>query len=396
MATSNNSKNKKVKAMLGAHAASFAMKQINPDVVAMYPITPQTPIIEKFSEYVANGEVDSELIRVESEHSAMSACVGASAAGGRVMTATAANGLALMTEIVYIAASTRLPIVMNIADRALSAPINIHCDHSDAMLERDSGWMMLWSENAQEVYENNLFGLKWAETVRLPVMIMQDGFITSHALEEVKVLDDKSVKKWIGEYKPEHPLLDVDHPVTYGPLDLFDYYFEHKYQQHLAMEEALKLFPKLAKEFEKETGYKMFAVERYKMDDAETAILAMNSSAGTVKYVVDMLRERGLKVGAIKLRLFRPFPVDEIVKAVGNVKALAVLDRALTFGYTGPLYTEVKAALYGKKNIMTTNFVYGLGGRDFTPEMVVEIFDYLNTALDKGKIDELNFIGVRR
>lgn len=396
--SSNNSMRHKytLKAMLGAHAAAYAMKQINPEVVAMYPITPQTPIIEKFSEYVADGVVDSELIRVESEHSAMSACVGAAAAGGRVMTATAANGLALMTEIVYIAASSRLPIVMNIADRALSGPINIHCDHSDVMLERDSGWIMLFSENAQEVYENNLFALKLAEQVKLPAMIMEDGFITSHALEEVNVINDSAVKKWIGEYKPEYPLLNTEKPVTYGPLDLFDYYFEHKYQQHLAMEEALKIFPKLAKEFKRETGYDISEIESYKMNDAELAILSMNSSAGTVKSVVDDLRSKGLKVGALKLRLFRPFPRDKLVKAIRNIRALAVLDRSLSFGSRGPLYLEVKESLYGKKNILLTNFIYGLGGRDFTPEMVYEIFEYLNDAVDKKSIDDMNFIGVRK
>ncbi len=385
------------KALLGAHAAAFAMKQINPDVVAAYPITPQTPIMERFAKYVADGEVDTEMILVESEHSAMSACVGASAAGARVMTATASNGLALMTEIVYIAASMRLPIVMNIANRALSGNINIHCDHSDMYLVRDSGWIQMFSENAQEVYENNLFAIRLAETYDVPVMIGQDGFVTSHALEEVEVLDDETVRQWIGERKPKHPLLDVNNPVTYGALDLFDYYFEHKVQQIQVMEQIKKDFNKLAKEFSELSGYGMYAIENYKMEDADFGIVAINSTAGIVKYVVDLLREKGIKAGAMKIRLFRPFPSKDLINILkhSNAKALAVLDRGVSFGSYGPLYLEIKNALYGKVDIKMLNYIYGLGGRDVTTDQIIKVVNDLQELLKGKELPEFNILGAR-
>ncbi|MEM4396333.1 MAG: pyruvate ferredoxin oxidoreductase [Candidatus Woesearchaeota archaeon] len=379
--------------LLGAHAAAYAMKQINPDVVAAYPITPQTPIMERFSEYVADGLVNTEMILVESEHSAMSACVGASAAGARVMTATSSVGLALMTEIVFIASSMRLPIVMNVVNRALSGNINIHGDHSDSMLVRDSGWVQLYSENAQEVYENNIFAIKFAEKYKVPVMVMQDGFITSHALENVFVLKDEDVKSLIGENKRENTLLNSN--LTIGPLDLFDYYFEHKYQQIELFETIRKEFNKEAEQFSKETGYGMYSIENYMVNDAEFVLMCMNSTAGIVKEVVDELREQGYKVGCLKFRLFRPFPTEDLRNIIkfSNVKMIGVLDRAISVGSSGPLNLEVKNALFGYFDGKIYNFIYGLGGRDVTKDQIKNAFMML---IETKGLEELNFLGLRK
>ena len=386
--------------LTGDQAVAYAMKQIEPDVVAAYPITPQTAIVMSFANYVANDQVQTEVIHVESEHSAMSACVGAAAAGARTMTATSANGLALMWEIVYIAASTRLPIVMPVVNRALSGPINIHCDHSDTMGARDSGWIQIYCENAQEVYENTILAVRIAEhkKILLPVMVCQDGFITSHGVEGVEILDDKKVKDFIGEYKIENTLLDVNNPVTYGPLDLQDYYFEHKRQQSEAMKAALTVIPEVSKEFEKTFGTKYDFIETYKLDDAEIAIVAMSSTAGTVKFVVDELRQKGIKAGLLRPRIFRPFPKEKIVNALKKTKAVAVLDRSESFSAEGgPLYTEIKAALYdsgGKLNI--TNYIYGLGGRDIFPENINKVYVDLQDIVKKNKVaTPLNYLGSR-
>ncbi|MDP2921863.1 MAG: pyruvate ferredoxin oxidoreductase [Candidatus Omnitrophota bacterium] len=386
--------------LTGDQAVATAMKQIDPDVVAAYPITPQTEIVMYFSNYVANGQVSTELIPVESEHSAMSACVGASAAGARTMTATSANGLALMWEIVYIAASLRLPIIMPVVNRALSGPINIHCDHSDTMGARDSGWIQIYCESGQEAYENTILAVRIAEhkDILLPVMICQDGFITSHAVEGVQLLEDKKVKEFVGEYKPDHPLLDVDNPVTYGPLDLQDYYFEHKRQQSEAMKGALKIMPDLFKEFEKAFGAKYDFIDTYKLEDAEIAVVALSSTAGTARSVVDGLRAGGVKAGLLRPRVFRPFPKEKIIGALKNVKALAVLDRAESFSAEGgPLYTEIKAALYdsGIKPLVA-NYIYGLGGRDIFPDDIKKVYSDLGAALKNKKVSNpINYLGSR-
>lgn len=393
------SKAKKIP-LTGDQAVALAMKQIEPDVVAAYPITPQTEIVMNFSNYVANGQVQTEMIPVESEHSAMSACVGAAAAGARTMTATSANGLALMWEIVYIAASTRLPIVMPVVNRALSGPINIHCDHSDTMGCRDSGWIQIYCENAQEVYENTILAVRIAEhkDILLPVMVCQDGFITSHGVEGVEVLDEQKVKAFIGEYKIDHSLLDIDNPVTYGPLDLQDYYFEHKRQQGEAMKNALKAIPEVLSEFEKTFGTRYDFIETYKLDDAEIAIVAMSSTAGTVKFVVDELRQKGIKAGLLRPRIFRPFPKEKIAAALKDVKAVAVLDRSESFSAEGgPLYTDIKAGLYdsGIKPLVT-NYIYGLGGRDIFPADINKVYSDLQDAAKTGKVKmPLNYLGSR-
>jgi len=391
---------KKLIPLTGDQAAAHAMRQIDPDVVAAYPITPQTEIVMNFAQMAADGKVTTELIHVESEHSAMSACVGSAAAGARTMTATSANGLALMWEIVYIAASTRLPIVMPVVNRALSGPINIHCDHSDTMGARDSGWIQIYSENAQEVYENIIAAIRIGEhkNIRLPVMVCQDGFITSHAVEGIELFDDKKVKEYIGEYTIKHSLLDVDNPVTYGPLDLQDFYFEHKRQQSEAMTNAIKEIPGILDEFNKTFGRDHKILEKYCLDDAEIAIVVLSSTAGTAKAVVDELRNEGIKAGLLRPIFFRPFPKDLMIEALKNVKVVGVMDRAESFSTLGgPLFNEIRSALYDEKvRPLLTNYIFGLGGRDIFPEEIKNIFLKLNDIKKKDKIDTLiDYIGVR-
>lgn len=390
----------KKKALIGDHAAAEAMRQINPDVVAAYPITPQTETVMKFSTFVADGVVDTELVPVESEHSAMSACVGASASGARAMTATSANGLALMWEIVYIAASTRLPIVMPVINRALSAPINIHCDHSDTMGTRDSGWIQIYCETGQEAYDNIICAVRIAENkkVLLPVMVMQDGFITSHSLEGIDVIDDAKVKEFIGTYEAEYPLLDVDNPVTYGPLDLFDYYFEHKRQQTEAVTHVPDAVDGVYKEFEKLTGRKYKRIEEYKTEGAEQVIVALSSTVGTAKDVVDTLRDKGMKVGIVFPRMIRPFPGDELAVILSKFKAVAILDRSETFSNQGgPLFAEIRAAMYDlPQKPLAVNYVYGLGGREINPDQITGVYSDLAEITKTGKISQkVNYLGVR-
>jgi len=386
--------------LTGDQAAAEAMRQIEPDVVAAYPITPQTEIVMTFAEFAANGKVKTEMIQVESEHSAMSACIGSAASGARTMTATSANGLALMWEVCYIAASTRLPIVMPVVNRALSAPINIHCDHSDTMGARDSGWIQIYCENSQEVYEKIIAAVKIGEhkDIRLPVMVCQDGFITSHAIEGVEIFEDKKVKDYVGEYKIEHSLLDVENPVTYGPLDLQDFYFEHKRQEAEAMSNALKLIPVILDEFNKTFGRNHDLMEEYKLSDAEVAIVALSSTAGTAKDVVDGLRQEGIKTGLLRPVFFRPFPRERIVKALSNIKVVGILDRAESFSTMGgPLFNDIKSALYdSKERPLITNYIYGLGGRDIFPEDIKNIFKELVDINKTGKVKSLiNYVGVR-
>jgi len=390
------------RALEGAHASAQAMRQINPDVVAAYPITPQTAIVQTFSQFVANGEVDTEFIAVESEHAAMSACIGAATAGGRVMTATAANGLALMWEELYIAASLRLPIVMSVVNRALSAPLNIHCDHSDTMGARDAGWIHLFSETGQEAYDNTIQALRIAEHPDLltPVMVMQDGFITGHAVERVEVADDMSVKDFIGTYKPQHSVLDVDHPATFGAWDLYDYYFEHKRQQSDALSRAMKVIVDVGEEFGKKFGRHYGIFDAYEMDDAEVAIVVLSSTAGTARTVVRKLRQQGVKIGLLKLRVFRPFPAQELAAALKGLKAVAVLDRSIVFGAmdgAGPVFLETCAALYAAgATPKVVNYIYGLGGRDVLPDQIAKAASDLREIANTGKIRSLvSYLGLR-
>jgi len=394
----------KIIARTGDDAVAEAMRQIDPDVVAAYPITPQTEIVQFFSDFVSQGKVKTELITVESEHSAMSACVGASAAGGRVMTATSSQGLALMWEIVFIASSYRLPIVMPVVNRALSGPINIHCDHSDTMGARDSGWIQIFSENIQEAYDNTIMAVRIAEhkDVMLPVMVMQDGFIISHAMEAFELMDDEVVKRFVGDYKPEYSLLDPAHPISVGPLQLFDYYMEQKKQQNEVMKIVSGVVNDVSKDFEKISKRKYGLFEEYKMDDADLGIVAIGSTAGTVKHVIDILREKGMKVGLLKIRLFRPFPAVEIANCLSHLKAVAVLDRSDTFGGVGgPVFEEICASLFNyqfpeEHKIPVVNYIYGLGGRDINIDHITKVYDDLKEISETKKIKELiQYLGVR-
>ena len=399
----------KLMGLNGDEASAYATKQVNPDVVAAYPITPQTIIVERFSEYVADGLVDTEFVPVESEHSAMSCSVGASAAGARAFTATAANGLALMWEILYIASSLRLPIVMALANRALSGPINIHNDHSDGMGARDSGWIQIYCENAQEVYDASIEAWRIAEhmKIQLPVMVCLDGFTLSHTMENVMTLTDEVVKEFVGErpfLEVEGHLgkgelrLDPEMPLTMGPLDLQDFYFEHKIHQVEAMGDALEYIKDIDDEWSKVSGRKYDYVEPYLMDDAEVALIGMGSMMGTVRYVVDELRSEGVKAGMVKLRLFRPFPAEYIKKAVGNLPVLGVMEKCLSFGApASPLMEELMTAYYeDKEKPMMANFVVGLGGRDVSPDMIREAYDSLLKIKKTGKVEKfMSHIGVR-
>ncbi len=390
----------KIVATTGNSAIAYAMKQINPDVCAAYPITPSTQVMEEFSKYVADGVVNTNLVAVESEHSAMSACVGAAAAGGRVITATSANGMALMWEMLYIAAGMRLPITLALVNRALSAPINIHCDHSDSFGARDTGWIQLYSENAQEAYDNMIMAIRIGEhnDVRLPVMVCQDGFIISHSIERMEYLEDEQVQKFVGPFQPKYALLDYDNPVTLGSLDLQDYYIEHKREQHEAYKRALPVIDQVTKEFAALTGRSYGMFESYRLDDAEIAVVVVNSSAGTMKDIVDQYRSKGVKVGLLKPRVYRPFPMAHYAKALGHLKALTVLDRVDSFGApAGPLAMEVRSALYDlPKRPVTISKIYGLGGRDLEEQHCQYVLDELVQVAQTGKYANLcEYITVR-
>ena len=384
----------------GNEAAAIAMKQINPDVVAAFPITPSTEIPQYFSTFVSNGAVDTEFVAVESEHSAMSACIGAQAAGARAMTATSANGLSLMWEMIYIASSLRLPIVMSLVNRAVSGPLNIHNDHSDAMGVRDAGWIMLFSESNQEAYDNILMAHRIAEhkDVLLPLMVCQDGFITSHSIENIELVEDEKVKEFVGKYKPEHYLLNDKEPIAVGPLDLQAYLFEHKKQQAEAMKNAKKVIAEVAEDFEKMTGRKYEFFEKYKLDDAEMVIVCMNSTAGTAKYVADNLRNQGVKAGVLKVRMFRPFPAEEIAEALKDVKAVAVLDKSDSLNAAGgALFEDVVSGMFVNNiHVPTVNYIYGIGGRDTTSKEIESVYNDLAEIVKTGKVENpYRYLGVR-
>jgi pyruvate ferredoxin oxidoreductase alpha subunit len=387
-----------IMALDGAQAVAEAMRQINPDVVAAYPITPQTEIVQKFSQFVADGKVDTEFVPVESEHAAMSACVGAAAAGGRAMTATASAGMALMWEVLYVASGSRLPIVLNLVSRALSAPINIHCDHSDFYGARDAGWVQLFGEGAQEAYDNAIQSVRIAEALLLPVMHSQDGFIVSHGVERLDILPDDAVQSFIGTFMLPNALLKIDQPLTMGPLDLQDYYFEHKRQQAEAMSEAPDVICQVGREFGELTGRSYGMTESYKLDDAEIALVALGSTCGTARGVVDAWRKKGVKVGLLKYRTFRPFPAQQTVDALAGRTAIAVLDRALSFGAQGnPLFLEVCTALFqAGSQAKVIDYVYGLGGRDTTPDQIDQAVQGALDVAETGETGELvRYIGLR-
>ena len=372
-------------AVTGNEAVANAMRQVNPDVVAAYPITPQTEIVQIFAQFVADGKVDTEFITVESEHSAMSAAIGSAAGGARTMTATSSQGLVLMWELLHLAASYRLPLVMANVNRALSGPINIHCDHSDSLGARDTGWIQLYGEDHQEAYDNHVMAVRIAEhrEVRLPVMTMMDGFIVSGAIGPLNMLSDEAVQEFIGPYVAINPMLDTRHPVTVGPFDgLHGWFFEHKVSQNRAMTHALRVIDEVAEEYAGLTGRRYRHYTPYRLDDAEIAIVVVGSTAGTTRTVVDQLRDAGVKAGMLKVRTLRPFPVREYVEALQGVKAIGVLDRADSFGAQGgPVFLEVRSALYEcATRPQVYPFVYGLGGRDVFPANIEEAFSVLQAA----------------
>ncbi|MGC2062147.1 MAG: pyruvate ferredoxin oxidoreductase [Thermodesulfovibrionales bacterium] len=389
----------KVVAVTGNEACANALRQVNPDVCGIYPITPQTDMMQRYASYISDGKVKTEPILVESEHSSMSACIGASAAGGRVITATSSQGLALMWEMLHIASGDRLPIIMPVVNRALSAPLNIHGDHSDAMGARDTGWIQIWSENAQEAYDNTIQAFRVGEhmDIRLPVMVCMDGFIISHSIERMEYLEDAEVQNFVGEFKNLYPLLELDKPKSYGPLILTDLYHEYKRAQHEVMLKVKDVVLDVAKDFEKMSGRKYGLFETYRLDDADIALVILNSAAGTSKDVVDDFRNRGIKAGLLKPRLFRPFPYEEIAEALKNTKAVCVMDRADSFGGYGPLFMEISSALYQlQQKPALINKIYGLGGRDYMPSHAELVLNELNEIAKSGKINIIKeYIGVR-
>jgi pyruvate ferredoxin oxidoreductase alpha subunit len=396
----------------GDAAVAYAVKQCDVDVVAAYPITPQTIIVEKFSEYVANGEVETAFVCVESEHSAMTCCLTASATGARTFTATASAGLALMHEMLGVTSGCRAPVVMSVVNRALSAPINIHCDHSDSMAARDLGWIQIYAENSQETYDSIIQAFRIAENpeIMLPTMVGLDGFVLSHTLENVNVLPNEVVKKFVGtrnvplvmNHKGEMvPFkLDPENPLTIGPLDLYDYYFEHKRQQEEAMRRAVEIIKQVHDEYAEQSGrsYGNGLLEPYRLDDAEIATVCIGSTSGTVKTTVDELRENGIKAGLLKIRVFRPLPTQDIISCLSGKKAVAVMDRACSFGGNGgPMFHEIRHVLYDLPNKPPlVNYIYGLGGRDTPPYMIDRIYRDLQKIAETGQTkDPVQFIGLR-
>jgi pyruvate ferredoxin oxidoreductase alpha subunit len=396
----------------GDEAVAFAAKQADVDVVAAYPITPQTIIVEKFSEYVANGEVNTEFICTESEHSAMTACLAAAATGARTFTASASAGLALMHEMLFVTSGCRAPVVMAVANRALSAPLNIHGDHSDTMAQRDSGWIQIYAENAQEVYDSIFQAFRIGEhlDVQLPVIVGLDGFTLSHTLEDIQVLSDGDVKNFVGarplptvlthDGKNVPYRLDPANPMTMGPVAMPNYYFEFKRQQEEAMKNASKVIPKINEEYGKLSGryYGDGLIEKYELDDAEIAIVCLGSTAGTAKTVVDKLRTEGVKAGLLRIRTFRPFPAEEIVKSLAKVKAVAVMERSMSFGGNGgAVCHETRHALYDlPSHPHIVNYIHGLGGRDTSPTQIRKVFEDLQKIIRTGEIDEkMRYVGLR-
>ncbi|HET6352215.1 MAG TPA: transketolase C-terminal domain-containing protein [Coriobacteriia bacterium] len=391
----------KTVAATGNSLVAEAIRQAKPDVIPAYPITPQTTVVEELSKFVANGKMHAEYVNVESEHSAMSAAVGASAAGARVATATSSQGLALMWEELHIAAGMRLPIVMFNANRALSAPINIHCDHSDIMGARDTGWVILFAETAQEAYDNTIMSFRIAEhpDVLLPVMTTADGFITTHAIDRAQIMDDESVAKFVGEYVPSYALLDFDSPVSHGNFaGLGGPYFEFKKQQRAAIDGSMPVIKQVGAEFFELSGRPFDVIEGWGMEDAEIAIVVIGSTAGNARHVARALRAKGVKAGVVKVRVFRPFPGEELRAALKNVKAVAVLDRSESFGAEGgPLFLEVRNALYDlDTRIPTVNYIYGLGGSDVREELMERVYgDLSDIASGTAQPSAMQYLGTR-
>ncbi len=381
-------------AINGDNAIALAWKQIDPDVCAAYPITPQTIIVEKFAEYVANAEVSTEFVCVESEHSALTLCTSSASAGARTFTATASQGLAYMWEMLPITAAMRVPLIMAVANRAVSGPININNDHGDAMAARDCGWLMLFSENVQEAYDMSIVAPKIAENVdvQLPCMVNLDGFVLTHAIERMTTLDTQVIRDFVGEHRPLYPLLDVKHPVSHGNMDGPDFYYPHKYQSVIAMQKALGVCEDVFKQFKEISGREYHLVEEYKCDDAEYIAIILGSSFGTMKATVDLLREKGLKVGCAMPRVFRPWPAEALAKVMAGKKGVVVFDKHLSIGAYGPMFPEVTAAATDlDKMPKMYNVIYGLGGADAT----VAGFEKSFEAVVNGSAEKIHYLGVR-
>ncbi|MBP5192903.1 MAG: pyruvate ferredoxin oxidoreductase [Eubacterium sp.] len=389
--------------MSGNEAVALAIKQVNPDVMPAFPITPSTELPQIVSTYISNGDIDTEFIPVESEHSSMSATIGASAAGARALTATSSAGLAFMWEELYVASSFRLPIVLCLVNRALTGPLNINCDHSDAMGARDSGWMQVFAETNQEAYDNFIMAYRVTEhpEVMLPMMVCYDGFITSHAVMNIETIDTSTVRDFVGTYKPDNFLLNKDMPYAVGPYANSPFYMETKYNQITAMRKAKQVILDVCAEFEKISGRKYGLFEEYKMDDAEYAIVIMGSAAGTTKDSVDALRDQGIKAGMIKIRVLRPFPGEELAAALKNCKAVAVMDRAENYStMNGPVGSELKAAMYDAGlTIPVLDYYYGIGGRDYTVEEAESVYKdliTLATGSGDGSPEPFKYVGLRK
>ncbi len=384
----------------GNNAVAQAMRQTAPDVVAAYPITPSTIMVESFSEFVANREVPTEFVAVESEHSAMSACIGAAAAGGRVQTVTTSQGMALMWEMLYIAAGMRLPIVLHATNRTLSGPINIHCDHSDTMGARDAGWIQLYDENPQEAYDNALMAVRIAEhpDVRLPVMHSQDGFTISHTVERVIILKDEVAKRFLGSYTPAYSLLDTRNPVTMGSLVSPEYLFEMKHEQEKAIARAAKVIVEIGQEYGRISGRYYDLIEGYRLEDADYVLVGIGSTMGTVHFVVDQLREKGVKAGLLKVRSFRPFPSQEITEALRGKEVIGVLDRALSCGAPGnPLYADLSTSLFQRgERLRVISYAYGLGGRDLLPNQIHQAYQELIAERERKELkSSIRYLGLK-
>lgn len=390
----------KIEVWDGNMAASHAMRQAQIDVVAAYPITPSTPIVQNYGTFMGNGYIDGEFVMVESEHAAMSACVGAAAAGGRVATATSSQGFALMVEVLYQASGMRLPIVLNLVNRALASPLNVNGDHSDMYLSRDTGWINLCTYNPQEAYDFNLMAFRIAEDlrVRVPVIVNQDGFICSHTAQTVRPLSDAEAYTFVGEYKSKNPMLDFNRPVTYGSQTEEDWHFEHKAQLHHAIMESHKVIKEVFEEFAKLTGRVYNFVETYDLDDAEVAIVALGTTVESARIAAKEARKKGIKAGVVSLRTLRPFPFDQFGEKLKHLKAIACLDRSLPAGAMGMLFNETTSAIHtaGGK-VIVSNYIYGLGGRDLTQAHLTEVYEELNQNAKAGKLTHptQQFIGLR-
>lgn len=391
----------KIEVWDGNRAAAQALRQAQVDVVAAYPITPSTPIVEGYAKFLADGYIEGEFVMVESEHAAMSACIGAAAAGGRVATATSSQGLALMSETLYQASGMRLPIVLNLVNRALASPLNVNGDHSDMYMIRDSGWIQFDAFCPQEAYDLNLIAFRVAEDhgIRLPAIVNQDGFMTSHTAQGVHTLSDDEAYAFVGEFKPMNDMLDFEHPVTHGVQTEEDWHFEHKARQHNDL--MTKVLPKIKEvfaDFEKLTGRKYNLIEKYDMDDADVCVVCMGTSVETAREVATEMRAKGIKAGVVGIRVFRPIAFAEIIDALQGVKAIAALDRSSPNGAAGALFNEIAGALFNTDTkALLSGYVYGLGGRDLTKAHLTALFSELQANVDAGKITTQlqQFIGVR-